>query len=420
MINMIQRRDIICVIMAPGLLVKHKVSQLTVYPELRFLDTHPLVPYIRVTRDKKIKLSADYAYCADKKRLKGNNGIKCNLRESAKSAYKKEDNMRRSRFIIAAVAVLFLIGCQAPKIRLFPSAADPLQEYTLAGSEKGKVLVVSIRGTISDAPKKQFISTHPSMVQEVVSQLRKAEKDSEVRAVILKVNSPGGSVTASDILYNEIVAYKQKTKAKVVVAMMGVAASGGYYISLPADYIFAHPTSVTGSVGVLFLRPDVAGLMDKIGLGVEVSKTGKNKDMGSPFRQATAEEKQIIKDLIDQLGKRFMDRIAEHRKIDPDNLKAISTARIFLADDALKLGMVDGIGYLADAVSRAKKLADLPQDAKIVVYRRTEYPDDNLYNTSTTHYEGRGLSIVSLDLPASLTSFQAGFYYLWQPGVMDE
>jgi len=328
--------------------------------------------------------------------------------------------MRKPLFIIAVVVVLFLIGCQAPKIRLFPSAADPLEEYTLAGTEKGKVLVISIRGTISDAPKRRFLCTRPSMVQEVVSQLRKAEEDPEVRAVILKVNSPGGSVTASDILYNEILTFKQKTKAKVVVAMMSVAASGGYYISLPADYILAHPTSVTGSVGVLFLRPDVAGLMDKIGVGVEVSKTGRNKDMGSPFRKATAEEKQIIEDLIDQLGKRFLDRIAEHRQIDTDNLKAISTARIFLADDALKLGMVDSIGYLAEAVNQAKKLAGLPQDAKIVVYRRTEYPDANLYNPSTSHYGGGGLSIVSVDLPASLSSFQAGFYYLWQPGFMDE
>ena len=328
--------------------------------------------------------------------------------------------MRRPLFIIAAAVLLFLIGCQSPRIRLFPSAADPLEEYTLAGTEKGKVLVISIRGTISDAPQRRIFSTRPSMVQEVVSQLHKAEEDSEVRAVILKVNSPGGSVTASDILYNEIVTFKQKTNAKVVVAMMSVAASGGYYISLPADYILAHPTSVTGSVGVLFLRPDVAGLMNKIGVGVEVSKTGRNKDMGSPFRNATAEEKQIIKDLIDQLGERFLNRIAEHRQIDANNLKAISTARIFLADDALKLGMVDSIGYLSEAVNQAKKLADLPQDAKVVVYRRTEYPDDNLYNPTTSHYEGRGLSIVSLDLPASTSSLQAGFYYLWQPGVMDE
>jgi protease-4 len=328
--------------------------------------------------------------------------------------------MRRPISIVAVVVVLFLIGCQAPKIRLFPSAEDPLNEYTLAGEETGKVLVIPIRGTISDAPKRQFIITRPSMVQEVVSQLRKAQKDPEVKAIVLKINSPGGSVTASDILYNEIVAFKQKTKAKVVVVMMGVAASGGYYISLPADYILAHPTSITGSVGVLFIRPDVTGLMGKIGIEVEVSKTGKNKDMGSPFRQATAEERQIIKDMIDQLGKRFLDRIAEHRKIDPERMKEIASARIFLAEDALKLGMVDRVGYIGEAVNLAKKLAELPENAKVVVYRRTEYPDDNLYNTSTSHYEGRGLSIVSLDLPASLTSFQAGFYYLWQPGVMSE
>lgn len=328
--------------------------------------------------------------------------------------------MRRHVSIVVVVIVLFLIGCQGPRIRLFPSAADPLREFTLEGDAKGKVLVIHVRGTISDAPRRQIVTTRPSMVQEVVAQLRKAEKDSEIKAVLLKINSPGGSATASDILYSEIVEFKQKTRAKVVVAMMDVAASGGYYISLPADYILAHPTSITGSVGVLFLRPDVAGLMAKIGVGVEVSKTGKNKDMGSPFRQATDEEKRILQNMIDQLGERFLELIAEHRRINPQSLKEIATARIFLADDALKLGMVDRVGYISEAIRVAKKLAELPENAKVIVYRRTEFPDDNLYNTSTSQYEGRGPSILSLDLPASLTSYQAGFYYLWQPGVMGE
>lgn len=328
--------------------------------------------------------------------------------------------MRKDIVLVAVVLVVFLIGCQGPRIRLFPSAKDPLQEFTLEGDGTGKVLVVHIRGNISDAPRRRLVSTRPSMVQEVVSQLRKAEKDAEIRAVLLKINSPGGSATASDILYNEFVAFKKKTGAKVVVAMMDVAASGGYYISLPADYIFAHPTSITGSVGVLFIRPDVAGLMDKIGVDVEVSKTGKNKDMGSPFRQATTEEKQIIQNMIDRLGQRFLDLIAEHRRIDSQRLKDISTARIFLAEDALKLGMIDRVGYIREAVSEAKKLAKLPDNAKVVVYRRSEFADDNFYNTSTSQYEGQGLSIVSLNLPASLASYQAGFYYLWQPGAMGE
>jgi protease-4 len=330
--------------------------------------------------------------------------------------------MRKSLSIIvaASVLILFLIGCEAPKIRIFPSYADPLQEYTLQGKEKGKVLVIALRGMISDAPQKQFLRTRPSMVQEIVSQLRKAEKDPEVKAVLLKIDSPGGSVIASDLIYNQIVAFKQRKEAKVVVAMMGVAASGAYYISLPADFILAHPTTVTGSVGVLFLRPDITGLMEKIGVDVNVSKTGKNKDMGSPFRQATEEEKKITQDLIDRLAAQFIDRITEHRKLDPKNLKEISSARIYLAHDALNLGLVDRIGYLDEAVSEAKKLADLPMDAKVVVYRRSEYADDNLYNTATSRYEGGGLSIISLNLPGTLAPLQTGFYYLWHPGTWDQ
>ncbi len=328
--------------------------------------------------------------------------------------------MRKPISILAAVAVLFLIGCEAPKIRIFPSHADPLKEYTLQGKEKAKVLVISIRGIISDAPQRQFVSTRPSMVQEIVSQLRKAEDDPEVKAVLLKIDSPGGSVIASDLIYNEIMAFKQRKKVKIVAAMMGVAASGGYYIALPADFILAHPTTVTGSVGVLFLNPNVTGLMEKIGVDVNVSKTGKNKDMGSPFRQATEEEQKILQDITEQLGQRFLDRIAENRKLEPNKLKEISSARIYLADDALKLGMIDRIGYLDEAVGEARKLASLPENAKIVVYRRTEYADDNLYNTSTSRYEGRGPSLISLELPGSLTSLQTGFYYLWQAAVWDD
>jgi protease-4 len=332
----------------------------------------------------------------------------------------KETVMRKPISIVAVVLAVFLIGCEAPKIRIFPSHSEPLKEFTLQGKEKGKVLVISIRGMISDAPRKQLIGTRPSMVQEIVSQLRKAEDDPDVKAVLLKIDSPGGSVTASDLIYNEIMAFKQHKKAKVVAAMMDVAASGGYYIALPADFILAHPTTVTGSVGVLFLSPNVSGLMEKIGVDVNVSKTGKNKDMGSPFRQETEEEKKIIQDIVDRLGAQFLNHIAEHRKLGPNKLKEISSARIYLADDALKLGMIDGIGYLDEAVSQAKKLADLPEDARVVVYRRTEYANDNLYNTSTSRYEGRGPSIISLDLPDSLASLQAGFYYLWQAAAGSE
>jgi protease-4 len=257
------------------------------------------------------------------------------------------------------------------------------------------------------------------MVQEVVSQLRLAEEDENVKAVILKIDSPGGSVTASDVLYNEISTFKERTGAKVVAAMMGVSASGGYYISLPADYILAHPTTITGSIGVIFMRPKMTGLMHKVGIGMDVSKSGKNKDIGSPFRLATAEEEKIFQDMTDRLGVRFVDLVAKHRKLEPETIAEISTARVYLANEALELGLVDEIGYLENAVLQAKKLARLPEDAKVVVYRRTEYPDDNIYNTSTRYGSG-DLSIISVDLPGSLNQFRTGFYYLWSAAATGE
>jgi protease IV len=327
--------------------------------------------------------------------------------------------MRKSLIAVLLIMLIPITGCQTPKIRLFPSQADPLQEYILEGKDDEKILVIQIRGIISNAPKEGFVRTRPSVVQEVVSQLRLAEKDETVKAVILKIDSPGGSVTASDILYNEIAAFKKRTGAKVVVALMGLAASGGYYISLPADYILAHPTTLTGSIGVIFARPKVAGLMQKIGVTVEVNKSGADKDMGSPFRPTSAKEEKFFQTLTDRLGDRFVDLVASHRRLEPEVVAQISTARVYLADEALELGLVDEVGYLATAVGQAKKLAGLAEDAKVVVYRRSEYPDDNIYNTST-QYGGAKASLISMELPGSLNHIQTGFYYLWPAALSDD
>jgi protease-4 len=327
-------------------------------------------------------------------------------------------NMQKTMLFAVAVIFLIFVGCTAPNIRLFPSQADPLREFTLEGKADQKILVIPVRGIISDAPREGFIRTRPSLVQEVVSQLRRAEDDKKVKAVVLKIDSPGGSVTASDILFNEILTFKARTGARVVVAMMGVAASGGYYISLPADYIFAHPTTLTGSVGVIFLRTKVTGLMEKIGVGVEVNKSGINKDMGMPYRPATAEETNILQTMTDGLGTRFVDLAAKYRNLDPAVTAKIATARVYLAQEALELGMVDEIGYLDQAIAKAKQLAELPDSARVIVYRRTEYPDDNIYNTST-RYGGGDLSVISVDLlPDGLSHLRTGFYYLWSAAAM--
>jgi protease-4 len=325
--------------------------------------------------------------------------------------------MRIHISILALIAAVALSGCIKPKITIFPDpSTEPLEEYTLEGKGKEKVLIIPIRGVISDTPKEQLLRQKPAVVQEVVSQLKRAEKDKDIKAVVLKVDSPGGTITASDILYHEIMEFKKRSNVKLVSAMMGVAASGGYYISLPADFILAHPTTVTGSIGVVFIRPKLTGLMGKVGLDVEIEKHGKNKDMGSPFRKTTDEERRIMQGLIDELGGRFISLVAHHRKLEEKALADITTARVYLGEEALRLGLVDRVGYLDGALSEAKKLAGLPDDAKVVVYRRTEYPDDNIYNSAGARSGEGPFSLINPGLPESLVSLPSGLYYLWLPG----
>ena len=323
----------------------------------------------------------------------------------------------RSWIVMPILLMLFISGCATPRIALVSGDAIPLREYILQGTQKGKVVVIPVRGKIDDNPKRGLLQDKPSMLQEFVAQLRKAEKDDQVRAVLVKIDSPGGSVTASDLLYHEIAAFKDRTGKKVIAAMMNVAASGGYYMALPADHIIAHPTTVTGSVGVLFLQPKVTGLMDKVGVTVDVSKSGKNKDMGSPFRKTTPDEEIMFQQLTDRLAKRFLDLVQRHRKLDQKAMAEVATARVYLADEALGRKLVDQIGYLKDAIAKAQELAGLPPDSKVVVYRRTEYPDDTVYNTRTSWKGGRGISLVDLELPAAMNNLQAGFYYLWPAAV---
>jgi protease-4 len=324
--------------------------------------------------------------------------------------------MRTPYLVIAMLILMMVTACSGPRIKLFSDTIDPLKEFTLEGSGKDKILLIPVNGLISDMPKKGLIHTSASLVEQIVSQINKAEKDKQIKAVLFKINSPGGTITASDLLYHEISSFKERTGTKITVSMMDVATSGAYYISLPADLIMAHPTTVTGSVGVIYLQPKVGGLMDKIGLGVDVKKYGKNKDMGSPFRDSSEEEQKLMQKAVNDFGERFIRLVQKHRKPERQALSEISTARVFLAEEALKLGLVDKIGYLSDAVKESKMLAGISKDARVVVYRRNEFPEDNYYNTAGLASEDLNISVINIELPESL-SLKTGFYYLW-PGAM--
>jgi len=317
--------------------------------------------------------------------------------------------------MILSISFMTIVACAAPQVKLFSDATDPLQEFIIQGKEKGKVLVISIHGVISTNPDEKFLRTMPSMVQEVVAQLRIAEKDDEIQCLLIKVDSPGGTTTASDMLYNEILKFKKKTGKKIVVVMMDIAASGGYYVSLPADMIIAHPTTVTGSIGVIFMRPNVTGLMDKIGLEMAINKFGENKDMGSPFRQSDEKEQAIFQSVTDGLGKRFLGLVAKHRGLSDHNLSDVSTARIYLAKEALSLGLVDKIGYLDDALQEARNISGLSEKSKVIAYRRSAFPNDNLYNPSTAQASETTRPLLHLGIRNAVNHLKPGFYYIWTP-----
>lgn len=323
--------------------------------------------------------------------------------------------MVRSIFALLVCACLLVFsGCIKPKITIFPDKTEPFEEYKLQGSGEAKILVISIKGFISDGAR-GWVFKQSGIVQEVVSQLKKAEKDKAVKAVVLKIDSAGGTVTGSDMLYHELIRFKESTGAKIVTIMMSLAASGGYYTALGSDFIMAHPTTVTGSIGVVFMRPDLTGLMGKIGLALEVDKSGKNKDMGSPFRPSTAEERDMMQQLISGMAAKFLDLTARTRNLGPDLMAQISTGRIFSADEALRLGLIDRIGYIDDAIQEAAKMAAIPDDSKVVVYRRTEIHNDNLYFPSATKQGVPEIHLLDFGIEQAIPQLESGFYYLWLP-----
>ena len=320
--------------------------------------------------------------------------------------------------ILLGGLVCLLTSCTSVKISLFTGKSEKLKEYRLSGNTKESILIIPVEGMISNSGEFSLFSEHPGMLENIKSQLESAEHNNSIKGVVLKINSPGGLVTASDILYNEIMNFKKKTGKKIVVSMMDLATSGAYMIALSGDIITAHPTTVTGSVGVIFLRPQFSGLMHKLGLGVDVTKSGINKDMGSPFRSATDEENKLFQHVIDNFNEKFQLLVKNKRHLSDQVMKKVLTAQIFVADDAYKLNLIDKICYLNEAVEECKKISGLPGNASVIIYRRKYYADDNIYNTSQSKYGAGGTSLMNIDIFKPLSNLKCGFYSLW-PGSVD-
>ncbi len=319
--------------------------------------------------------------------------------------------MKRMAFLLLAAAAA-LSGC-SPHIHLDFLGGEKLEEVVLVpGPAKEKVLMIDIEGLISSIGDAGPLSREKNPVSRVFERLERAAADPLVRAVILRLETPGGEVTASDIIYHEVLRFKERTGKPVVGLMMGVAASGGYYIASACDVIMAHPTTLTGSIGVISVYPNVESLMSKIGVKVNVIKSGASKDAGAPFRDMTEEERRIFQGINDEYYEDFLRAVARNRKerIAAADLRVIADGRVYTAPQALELKLIDEIGYFDDAFRKVLSLASL-RTARLVAY--TYYPKSktNIYAARLGDYAPPEAKM----LESYLGALRTGFYYLWLP-----
>ena len=220
-----------------------------------------------------------------------------------------------------------------------------------------RIGVIELKGVIGDDKK-------------ILEQLKKFREDDSIKAVLVRVDSPGGAVAPSQEIHDAIL--ETRKKKKVVVSMGSVAASGGFYVSVAADEIVANPGTLTGSIGVIMEFPDVSGLASWAKVKMEVVKSGKFKDTGSPFRDMTDDDRQYLHDTVMDVYQQFLGAVAKGRKLPVDKVKPIADGRVLTGEQAKKLGLVDKLGSFDFAVKETARLAGLKGEPTLVYPKKDE------------------------------------------------
>ena len=238
---------------------------------------------------------------------------------------------------------------------------------------QNKVAVISLCGPIQSESSGFFFGGNVITPESVRTELERAKNDVSVKAIVLQINSPGGSVAASQEIVNLI----EQVKKPIVVSMGDMAASGGYYISAGTDKIVALPGTLTGSIGVISEMPNLKGLFDKLGIDMQVFIAGKHKDMYGGLRELTPEEKVIMQDMTDQLYNQFVQVVAKGRGMSEDKVRELATGQLYTGIQAKELGLVDELGGLNTAIDLAASLAGISEPE--VEYYKPQAP--SLLNT---------------------------------------
>lgn len=255
-----------------------------------------------------------------------------------------------------SLIVLLIIGVSIVFLSLMFSMAN----YLVSGIAPftKAVAVIKVEGVIVDS-------------EDIMRKINEFREDDEVVAVVLRVDSPGGGVAASQEIYEEL---KKLSEEKVLVTSMGnIAASGGYYIACASDYIFANPGTTTGSIGVIIQTINIEEALDKLGIEGVVLTSGKYKDIGSPLREMTPEERAFFQKFIDNIFQQFINTVATERKLTEEEVRKIADARILTGEQALELKLVDELGNLEDAIDKAAELSGIKGKPRVIYPKKKEF-----------------------------------------------
>ena len=318
-------------------------------------------------------------------------------------------------FIVVAVAVL-AGGCGRLRfsIDLVP-ADDGLTETEVlaAPGASAKVALIDVTGLLVNAPRRlPFPGENP--VARFAEALQRAGEDAKVKAVLIRINSPGGAVTACEVMYRELEAFKREHAKPVVMLMGDVAASGGYYLACAGDEVMAHPTTITGSIGVVIQTFNFAEGMRKVGVKADAITSGPNKAMGSPFEPMSPEHRALLQGLVDEFYESFLAVVVTARPgVAAEDLDWIADGRVVTGRRAHQAGLVDRLGGLREAFERAKHLAGVGR-ARLVKYHRPLEYVGSAYATAAALPTATEINLVQLNVDPSAGELP-GFYYLWVP-----
>lgn len=288
--------------------------------------------------------------------------------------------MERNKYLLWLILIFTVISTVLGLISLKPS---PPSSASKLG--KGKIFGDSIYLLKIDGEIHSGKSTYSSTgADTVLAKLREIEEKSEIKGILIEINSPGGTVGASQEIFEELLNLKKSKK--IVVSMKDLAASGGYYIASAADYIFAEPGTITGSIGVIAMSPNIGGLLEKYNVKMNVYKRGKYKDILSMFKDPSEEERQIIQSMLDSTYRRFIKDIARGRNISASEVEKFAEGRIFSGEDALKQKVVDGIGGRREAHAKISELLGIENNLPILEEEENSF--DKFFNVLNNKISG--------------------------------